>query len=80
MEENNESKEYTKVPAKVSMWSSFKSYWLKPIVVELTPYQQKIFKEVSNFWNQEIYYDKGFHLRARQEFAEPAEPEVNVSL
>ncbi len=78
--EENESKEYTKVPAKVGMWSSFKSYWLQPIVVELTPYQKKIFKEVSDFWNQEVYYDKGFHLRPRQDFAQPAEPEVNVML
>ena len=80
--DENEVKDYTKVPAKLSPWSSFKNFWLKPIVLELTPYQEKVFKEVHDFWNQEVYYDKGFHLRPRQEFAgiNDEEPEVNISL
>ena len=79
--EENEPKEYTKVPAKVSPWSSFKSFLLQPISLELTPYQAKVFKEVHDFWNQEIYYDKGFHLRPRQEFSGTIdEPEIEVNL
>ena len=77
--EENEVKSYSKVPAKVGFWSSFKTFALKPIVVELTPYQQKVFKEVSDFWNQEVYFDNGFHLRPRQSAA-PEEPELEVSL
>ncbi len=78
--EENETKEFSKVPAKVSPWSSFKSFMYHEIVVELSPYQQKIFNEVSNFWNQEIYYDKGLHLRPRQNAELQEMPEVNVSL
>ena len=77
--EENEEKIYSKVPAKVDNWSSFKKIALYPITVELTPYQQKIFKEVSDFWNQEVYFDKGFHLRPRQSEVQE-EPELNVSL
>ena len=78
--EENETKAYSKVPAKVSPWSSFKSFICHEIVVELTPYQQKIFSEVSDFWNQEIYYDKGFHLRPRQKAEMQEIPELNVNL
>ncbi len=78
--EENETKTYSKVPAKVSLWSSFKSFMCHEIVLELTPYQQRVFNEVSNFWNQEIYFDKGFHLRPRQQAVEQEVPEVNVNL
>ncbi len=77
--EENETKAYSKVPAKVSAWSSFKSFLFHEIVLELTPYQQKVFREVSDFWNQEVYFDKGFHLRPRQSEVQE-EPELNVSL
>ena len=78
--EENEIKAYSKVPAKVSPWSSFKSFVCHEIVLELTPYQQKIFNEVSDFWNQEIYYDKGLRLRPRQKAETQEMPEINVSL
>ena len=78
--EENETKAYSKVPAKVSPWSSFKSFVCQEIVLELTPYQKKIFSEVSDFWNQEIYYDNGLHLRPRQKAEMQGMPEVNVSL
>lgn len=72
--EENESKIYSKVPAKISKWDSFKSFWMQEITVELTPKQKKVFKEVSDFWNQEIYFDKGFHIRpCSMEFADEQE-------
>ncbi len=75
-ENKNESPIYTKVPAKVTQWSSFKSFMFHEIKLELTPYEKNVFKEVNNFWNQEIYFDKGFHLRkSTMEFEE--EPIVN---
>ena len=81
--EENESKVYSKVPAKISPWTNVKSFFLQPITLELTPYESKVFKEVKDFWNQEIYFDKGFHLRKQQVDAEPIinkEPEVTVNL
>ena len=82
-EQNNESKVYSKVPAKVSMWTSFKNCWLHPIVLELTPHQKKIFQEVHDFWNQEVYVEKG-EVRLRKPQAdsimEQEETEVKVSL
>ncbi len=80
MEENEEVKEYSKVPAKVDAWSSFKKIALYNITVELTPHQQKVFKEVSDFWNQEIYLDNGnVRLRPR-DYMEDVGPELNVEL
>ncbi len=59
----NNSSVYTQVPAKITKWSRFKSFMSQDIDVGFTPKQEKVFKEVRNFWTQEIYFDKGFHLR-----------------
>lgn len=42
------------LPAKISPWSKIKKFLLQEITVELTPKQEKIFKEVHDFWHQEI--------------------------
>jgi hypothetical protein len=85
--DEEESKIYSKVPAKVTQWSSFKSFLTQEIKLELTPYESKIFKEVSNFWNQEIYFKKGFHVRPagsaqfeEQVVAVGDEPEIKINL
>lgn len=82
--ENNEnernSSSYTKVPAKVSPWTSFKNFLFQDIVVELTPKQEKVFKEVRDFWTQEIYFDNGFHLRPYSYRKENDSEEAKVSL
>lgn len=45
-------------------WTKFKNFWLQeidwntPIVVELTPYQQKIEDEINEFLHQEITWEK----------------------
>ena len=65
------------------MWTSFKNFWLHPIVLELTPHQKKIFQEVHDFWNQEVYVEKGeVRLRKPQDdsIMEQEETEVKVSL
>lgn len=54
-----DNKAYSKVPVKAGFWSKFKSFWLQPIVLELTPKEKKVFGEVHDFFNQEIYYEKG---------------------
>ena len=79
--ENNEknSSVYTQVPAKLSTWSNFKNYIFQEIVVELTPKQEKVFKEVRDFWTQEIYFDNGFHLRPNSYRNEDSQ-DVKVSL
>lgn len=81
MEENNEQKVYSKVPAKVDAWTSFKKFWLQPIELELTPKQKKVFQEVRDFWCQEIYYENGgLYLRKPKADSIEEKPEINVTL
>ena len=59
------------LPVTRSFWSNMKAFWLqeidltqkvdwsREIVVELTPYQQKIENEINEFLHQEITF-KGF--------------------
>ena len=60
MEENNEKA----LPTKIGFWAKFKAFWLqeidwnKEIVVELTPYQQKVEDEINEFLHQEITWKK----------------------
>ena len=42
------------LPAKVSVWTKVKKFLCQEITVELTPKQEKVFKEVHDFWHQEI--------------------------
>lgn len=42
------------LPAKVSVWTKVKKFLCQDIVVELTPKQEKVFKEVHDFWHQDI--------------------------
>lgn len=42
------------VPAKVSIWSKVKQFLCKEITIELTPRQEKAFKEVYDFWHQDV--------------------------
>ena len=56
----------TSLPVKQGFWSKFKAFWLqdaeeflnKEIVVELTPKQQKMEKEINEFLYQEITWNK----------------------
>ena len=48
----------------------------------ITPYKQKVFSEVAAFWNQEIYWNKGLHIRPAEnqpiiEFHVNEEPIMN---
>ena len=82
MGENNESnKIYSKVPVKTGFWTSFKNFWLQPIVLELTPHQKKIFKEVHDFWNSEIHIENGnVVLRKNPDEIDDDETDLKVSL
>ena len=83
MEENNENKAFAQVPAKIGFWNSFKNFWLQPVKLELTPYQRKVFKEVHDFWNQEIYLEHGeIKLRKPDSIVKEAkeEPEIDINL
>ena len=53
------------VPAKVSIWSKIKQFLCQEIVVELTPRQERAFKEVYDFWHQdaEVAGTKEFWLQ-----------------
>lgn len=60
----------TNLPVVRSFWSNMKAFWLqeidltqkvdwsREIVVELTPYQQKIENEINEFLHQEITWEK----------------------
>ena len=42
------------LPTKVSVWTKIKNFLFQDIVIELTPKQEKVFKDVHDFWHQEI--------------------------
>lgn len=47
------------LPSEVSVWSKIRNFLFKEIQITdveltLTPKQEKVFKEVHDFWNQEI--------------------------
>lgn len=54
----------TNLPKKMGFWPKFKAFlfqeidWNKEIKVELTPYEQKVEKEVNDFLHQEITWKK----------------------
>ena len=52
MEERNINQ--SAVPAEITTWTKVKNFLLQEITVELTPKQEKVFKEVHDFWHQEI--------------------------
>lgn len=53
-----------KLPTKIGFWSKFKAFWLqdidwnKEVVVELTPYQQKVEDEINDFLHQDVTWKK----------------------
>lgn len=44
----------TALPKKVDAWTKIKNVLFYEIKLELTPKQEKVFKEVHDFWHQEI--------------------------
>ena len=53
MEEKNINQNAA-VPAEISVWTKVKNFLFQEITVELTPKQEKVFKEVHDFWHQAI--------------------------
>ena len=49
-------KSFSKVnlPSEVSVWTKIRNFLFQEIEITLTPKQEKVFKEVHDFWNQEI--------------------------
>lgn len=50
------------LPQQVSVWSKIKSFLLqdvnREIVITMTPHQEKVLKEVHDFWFQEVNFGK----------------------
>lgn len=46
------------LPTKVNAWTKVKNFLFQEITIELTPKQEKIFKEVHDFWYQDITWSK----------------------
>lgn len=42
------------LPTKINVWTKIKKFLFQDITIELTPKQEKVFKEVHDFWHQEI--------------------------
>ena len=42
------------LPSEVSIWTKIRNFLCQDIEITLTPKQEKVFKEVHDFWNQEI--------------------------
>ncbi len=45
------------LPAKVSGWTKVKKFLTYEIKLELTPYQEKVFGEVRDFWQQDVTWN-----------------------
>lgn len=50
------------LPKEVSVWSKIKAFLLqdvnREIVITMTPYQEKVLREVHDFWFQEVNFGK----------------------
>ena len=42
------------LPTEVSVWTKIRNFLFQEVKLTLTPKQEKVFKEVHDFWNQEI--------------------------
>lgn len=60
MEELNNNEVRTEVPAKINTWTKIKNFLFQEVTFELTPRQEKVFKEVHDFWHQELNHDFWF--------------------
>lgn len=52
--ENNVEFKPAAVPEKISMWTKIRNFLLQDITVTMTPKQEQVFKEVHDFWHQEV--------------------------
>ena len=50
--------EVSNLPTEVSVWTKIKNFLFHEVKLELTPKQEKVFREVHDFWNQEITGEK----------------------
>lgn len=46
----------SELPTTTGFWNKFKNFWLTPITVELTPYQQKVEDDINQFLHQEVTF------------------------
>ena len=60
MEELNNNEVRTEVPAEINTWPKIKNFLFQEVTFELTPKQEKVFKEVHDFWHQELNHDFWF--------------------
>ena len=53
------------LPTNPTVWTKIKNFLFQEVTVELTPKQEKVFKEVSDFWRQDITWQstKDFWLQ-----------------
>ena len=56
MEELNNNE----VRTEINTWTKIKNFLFQEVTFELTPKQEKVFKEVHDFWHQELNHDFWF--------------------
>ena len=42
------------VPAEINVWTKMKNFLFKEITVTMTPKQEKVLREVHDFWHQDL--------------------------
>ena len=42
------------LPTKISKWTKIKNFLFQEVTLDLTPKQEKVFKEVHDFWHQDV--------------------------
>lgn len=55
---DNEITNNAGLPSEVSVWTKVRNFLCQDIELVLTPKQEKVFKEVHDFWHQEITAEK----------------------
>lgn len=60
MEELNNNEVRAEVPAEINTWTKIKNFLFQEVTFGLTPKQEKVFKEVHDFWHQELNHDFWF--------------------
>ena len=60
MEELNNNEVRSVFKSDINTWTKIKIFLFQEVSFDLTPKQEKVFKEVHDFWHQELNHDFWF--------------------
>jgi len=49
-----ENLERNELPAEINVWTKIKNFLFQEIAITMTPMQEKVMREVHDFWNQDV--------------------------